>query len=248
MATATCGGYACQPPPPGRSRQAGALYGQPRLRKTPSSGKIAGRCTGTRRSRGRVPRRAAAACPRASGRRRSRARRPRPRARSVSSGRLGLADDEPVEGGARVAEVVRAHRDVVPLGGDHRRRMQAPHVLRDGHGGRVLQRRPARDDDEVGRPAASSSSARARNAARGAVVAGVAALDLEVEHVDGEARAAQLGRQADQLRLDARPVGPAAAVQRAGEHQQDARLRRSARRAASVNRGSRAGAASRGTP
>ena len=76
----------------------------------------------------------------------------RDRARHADHARLGLPDDEPVERRARLVEVVRAHRDVVPEGGDHGFRLRPPYAFRGGHGGRVLERRPARDDDEVGRP------------------------------------------------------------------------------------------------
>ena len=138
--------------------------------------------------------------------------------------RLRLAGDEPVEGRARIVEVVRAHRDVVAAGGDHGVRQLPPHPLGDGDGGRVLQRGPARDDHQVRLALGEQAVGDLQKALPRRVVARVAELGLEVEDVGVEARAAHLAEELDELRLDARSVRPATAVQRAGEHQQHARV------------------------
>ena len=139
-------------------------------------------------------------------------------------GRLGLAGDEPVERSARIVEVVRAHRDVVPAGGDHGVRQLPAHALGDGEGRRVLEGGPARHDDEVRLALRQQALADLQEALPRDVVGRVAELGLEVEDVRGEPGAAQLGEELDQLRLDPGSVRPAAAVQRAGEHEQHARL------------------------
>ena len=144
--------------------------------------------------------------------------------RQREHGRLRLAGDEPVEGRVWVVEVVRAHRDVVTAGGDHGVRQLPAHPLADRHGGGVLQGGPAGDDDQVRLPLGQQTVGDLQEALAGDVVARVAQLGLQIEHVRVVAGPAQLREQLDQLRLDARPVGPAPAEEGSGEHQQHARL------------------------
>ena len=196
--------------------------------------------------------------------------------------RLRLADDEPVEGCALVSKVVRADRHVLAFDGDDGAGLRAPHLLGHEHGGAVLERRPARDHDEVGRASGDERRRAARERLARRIAGRAAELHLEVEHVGDMSCAPQLRRQRHELRLHARARSPRPAVQGRGEHEEDASLRhltpiatRAARgtprsirhkrlctaararkrgsgaapgAAAVASRGSRAGAASRGTP
>ena len=167
-------------------------------------GQVRGRRTGRRRSRARARRSAAAACPRASGRR-GLALAAGDRARYRHDRRLGLADDEPVEGRAREREVVRATETWYPstaiTAAGCRRRTRSATATAAEYCSADQHETTTRS---AGR-AARSSSARARKLPAPPASPGLPQLDLEVEDVDGEARAAQLGRQADQLRLDPGP-------------------------------------------
>ena len=110
-------------------------------------------------------------------------------------------------------------------GGDHSVGELPAHPLGDGQGGRVLQGGPAGDDDQVRLPFGQQAVGDLEQVLASDVVGRVSELGLQVENVRLVACPAQLREQLDQLRLDARPVGPAPTEEStSGEHQQHARL------------------------
>ena len=110
----------------------------------------------------------------------------------------------------------------MPAGGDHRIRQPLADQLRHRDRGGVLQGRPARDDDQVGLVLGQQRAPDLEEALAADLVLGVAQLGLQVEHRRLEPCPPQLRVELHELGLDPRAVGPAAAVERPGEHEQHA--------------------------
>ena len=134
--------------------------------------------------------------------------------------RLGVAHQEPVERRPLVGEVIGPCRQVVAADGDDRLGVQATDALGHGHGGAVLQARPAADDNDGRRPCEQQLLGLCQVGLLPAGRRVAAELHLQVEHAGSQVVPAQVGEHADQLRFDPRAVGPGLAKQRTGEEQE----------------------------